>query len=62
VDVIPLPFEDWKDREKFCVFAGMVLGVAATMGVKLRWGGDWDGDLNTREEKFSDMPHFEEVL
>lgn len=25
----------------------------------IRWGGDWDGDGQTIDEKFVDLPHFE---
>lgn len=27
--------------------------------VGLRWGGDWDGDGQTTDERFVDLPHFE---
>ncbi|WP_375416781.1 M15 family metallopeptidase [uncultured Hymenobacter sp.] len=26
---------------------------------RVRWGGDWDGDGRSDDEKFLDMPHFE---
>jgi peptidoglycan L-alanyl-D-glutamate endopeptidase CwlK len=35
--------------------------VANTLGIKIRWGGDWNGDLQFRDEKFKDLPHFELV-
>lgn len=60
VDVAPYPV-DWADRERFALFAGFVLGVAASMGIKLRWGGDWNANGRTKDETFSDMPHFELV-
>ena len=40
VDVVPYPV-DWDDRERFHLFAGFVIGIAQSMGIKLRWGGDW---------------------
>lgn len=58
VDVIPYPV-DWRDRERFCYFAGIVMGIALKMGIKIRWGGDWDQDNKTQDETFSDMAHFE---
>lgn len=58
VDVVPYPV-DWKDRERFANFAGFVQGIAESMGIKIRWGGDWDQDGLTKDERFSDMPHFE---
>lgn len=60
VDVVPFPI-DWADTSRFYHFAGFVLAVAQSMGVKLRWGGDWSGDLKFRDEKFKDLPHFELV-
>ena len=60
VDVAPYPV-DWEDLDRFRVFAGFVLGVAAMMGIELRWGGDWDGDWDYSDQKFNDMPHFELV-
>ena len=58
VDAAPYPL-DWNDLDRFRVFAGFVLGVAATMNVPLRWGGDWDGDGTNRDQTFHDLPHFE---
>ena len=58
VDVAPFPV-DWQDTERFRAFGGFVLGVAAIMGVPIRWGGDWDGDRTFKDESFVDLPHFE---
>ena len=58
VDVAPYPI-DWNDRERFTLFAGYVLGVAENMGIKLRWGGDWDRDFKTSDNSFDDLVHFE---
>ena len=58
VDVAPYPI-DWSDRERFTLFAGYVLGIARSMGIKLRWGGDWDGDFEVNDNNFDDLPHFE---
>ena len=62
VDAAPYPV-DWsgtpRNFERFALFAGFVLGVAEAQGVRLRWGGDWDGDWSTVDEKFRDMVHFE---
>lgn len=44
---------------RFYNFAGFVQGVAAEMGVKIRWGGDWDSDRDFNDQKFHDLPHFE---
>lgn len=58
VDACPWPL-DWEDQRRFFLFAGFVLGVAKSMGVELRWGGDWDGDGTWRDQSFHDLPHFE---
>tara|TARA_R100000458_G_C8250041_1_gene227180 strand:+ start:955 stop:1347 length:393 start_codon:yes stop_codon:yes gene_type:complete len=58
VDVTPYPV-DWSDRERQTLFAGFVLGIARGMGIKLRWGGDWDKDFKVKDNRFDDFPHFE---
>ena len=57
-DVTPYPV-DWDDRERQTLFAGFVLGIAQSMGIKLRWGGDWDMDFQVMDNRFDDFPHFE---
>ena len=57
-DVTPYPVV-WTDRERQTLFAGFVIGVAHGMGYKLRWGGDWNGNFNVKDNKFDDFPHFE---
>ena len=57
-DVVPYPI-DWKDRERFHLFAGFVIGVANRMGITLRWGGDWNMNFEVDDNKFDDFPHFE---
>ena len=58
VDVTPYPV-DWEDRERQPLFAGFVLGLARNMGIRLRWGGDWDMDFQVMDNRFDDFPHFE---
>lgn len=60
VDVAPFPL-DWSDNLRFYHFAGFVMGTAYGLGIKVRWGGDWDSDLEFRDEKFMDLPHWELV-
>lgn len=42
-------------------FAGFVMGIAAAMnmGGRIRWGGDWDSDADTTDNRFNDLVHFE---
>jgi len=57
-DVAPYPV-DWNDRRRFDHFAGVVRGVAAQFGIRVRWGGDWDGDFDLKDQWLNDLPHFE---
>ena len=58
VDVAPYPI-DWKDRDRFHYFGGYVLGIAKSLGLNIRWGGDWNQDTQTKDNKFDDLVHFE---
>lgn len=58
VDVVPYPI-NWNDRERMTYFAGFVLGIAEQERVHLRWGGDWNGDWQVKDNNFDDLAHFE---
>ncbi|MBP3140837.1 M15 family peptidase [Aliivibrio fischeri] len=58
VDATPYPYDE-DDRERFSYFAGIVIGVGASMGVVIRWGGDWDRDNELKDNGFDDLMHFE---
>ena len=58
VDVTPYPV-NWADRERQTLFAGFVLGLARGMGIRLRWGGDWNMNFDVKDNQFDDFPHFE---
>ena len=55
MDLMPyhdsLPHIQWKNTQEITEFANFVLGVAAGLGVKLKWGG--------RFKNFFDGPHYE---
>lgn len=65
VDVAPVEYQnrkaviDWKDVQRLCFFAGQVMATAREMGITLRWGGDWDGDTELKDNSFDDLVHFE---
>jgi peptidoglycan L-alanyl-D-glutamate endopeptidase CwlK len=61
VDVVPFPI-DWNDKNRFYHFGGYVLGIASSLGIKVRWGGDWNGNLDFKDQNFHDLPHFELIL
>lgn len=48
-----------KTLARFYYFGGFVKGVAHMKGVPMRWGGDWDGDLDFTDQTFDDLVHFE---
>ena len=60
VDVAPYPIQ-WDDRERFHYMGGIVRGVASQMGIKVRWGGDWDSDGEIKDNNFDDLVHIELV-
>lgn len=66
IDAAPYPI-DWQDRERFSLFAGYVMGVAAMLHAegmithRIRWGGDWDRDTEVSDNGFDDLVHFELV-
>ena len=48
---------------KHClVAAGIILATAAMLGIRLRWGGNWDMDGEpVTDQDFQDLVHFELV-
>ncbi len=64
VDAMPYPI-DWKDSMRMAYFAGFVMATAREMRDRgeishgLRWGHDWDGDTDLRNQAFTDGPHYE---
>jgi hypothetical protein len=64
VDICPYPI-DWDARDDFHYLGGFVLAMAANMGLKIRWGGDWNasslfkGQRTTKDNNFDDLVHFE---
>lgn len=53
------PHVRWWDTKSFYHFGGFVLGVAAELGINIRWGGDWDSDEELNDQDFMDLIHFE---
>ena len=45
-----------------CYMAGIILSVAGSLKIKLRWGGNWDMDGEpVTDQDFQDLVHFELV-
>ena len=58
VDVTPYPV-DYENMDRHYYFGGYVLATAEKLGIKVRWGGDWDGDRETKDQTFNALVHFE---
>ena len=64
VDISPYPI-DWDARDDFHYLGGFVLATATSMGINVRWGGDWNasslykGKRTTKDNNFDDLVHFE---
>lgn len=69
VDVAPYPLR-WPDKitdpkqralewRRWYMFVGTVRGIASQMGISIRVGADWDGDMEIKDQNFHDLPHFE---
>lgn len=58
VDIMPYPI-DWKDTNRIYMFVGIVRGIATQMKIPIRCGADWDGDMQTKDQNFHDLPHIE---
>ena len=64
VDIDPYPVdfaESTPAIERYALLAGVVMTIADQMGVRLRWGGDWNRNQDTRDEHFRDRGHFERL-
>lgn len=61
-DCAPFP-TDWKEGEKphlrFAFMMGVIWVCAKQLGVKIRFGMDWNRNLDPRDEDFIDLPHVE---
>ena len=58
VALAPYPI-DWNDRDRFHYMGGMIRGIAKQLNVPVRWGGDWDSDGETKDNRFDDLVHVE---
>lgn len=58
IDIAPYPI-DWEDRDRFYFMAGLFKGIAHSLNIKIRWGGDWNNNNIFTDQSFFDLPHFE---
>src|SRR6266542_3287049 len=61
-DFAPYPI-DWSNKElahaRFFLVAGVILCSAKRLGIKIRFGWDWNRNLDPRDDSFQDLPHVE---
>lgn len=61
-DFAPFPV-DWgqgvKPLSRFMLVAGVLLTCAQQLGIKIRFGWDWNRNLDPRDESFMDWGHVE---
>lgn len=50
-----------KGEKRFYMLFGMLWGIADQLKIPIRWGGDWDKDLNPHDQSWNDLPHVELV-
>lgn len=54
---------DWEDHDHnktgYKAIAKAMRQAAKELGVRIRWGGDWDSDGDSSDERFLDWVHFE---
>lgn len=64
VDIAPYPI-DWSNSQKaierFVFLQGVIYATAKKLNIKIRQGLDWNMNLDMRDERFRDYPHFELV-
>ena len=50
---------DWSSKTDFAALGGAMLMAAKLKGLDLRWGGDFNGNRDFKDDGFVDSPHFE---
>ncbi|MFZ7164586.1 M15 family metallopeptidase [Avibacterium avium] len=58
VDIVPYPL-DWQDKARFQKISQAMFQAAKELNIPIRWGGDWNQNGKTEDERFYDGPHFE---
>lgn len=63
VDLAPYyntaPHIRWNNTNDFSYLAGFIRGIALSMGIKIRWGGDFNRNNEIGDDNLVDMPHHE---
>lgn len=66
VDIAPVKLDsnykhwiDWKDVQLFITLSEHIFACAKELGIKIRWGGDFNMDGNITTTDAWDKPHYE---
>ena len=61
VDLQPYPLPERKEKlwASLAYIAGRAIEIGKRRGLKVRWGGDWDGDGDLTDQNFDDLYHIE---
>lgn len=51
----------WHDTHAFAVVAGLIIAAGASLGHKFRWGGDWNRNGLSTDQRLLDYGHIERV-
>ncbi len=51
----------WHDTHAFAILGGMFLAAGAVLDTTIRYGGDWDRDGSTQDQRFMDWGHIEVI-
>jgi len=62
VDILPYPFKGYQDRDQFLFMQGFIKGIATQLGIKIRLGIDFNGDLSFKNDSLFDGPHIELII
>jgi len=62
VDLSPHPYDRGKDTGRLYIIAGYGMALAEEQGLNIRCGADWNGNLQTLDQKLKDPWHYELVL
>lgn len=49
----------WKDTHAFAVIGGLFIAAGATLDIPIVYGGDWDMDGETTDQRLKDWGHVE---
>ncbi len=58
VDFAPYPI-DWRALDKFKKISDAFMQASEELNIPIRWGGDWDMDGDSKDERFYDSGHIE---